>query len=161
MARDAATDHDAMLAQVLAEQAIGKVVADYGRGIDELDFDRVRGCFHPDATIQYGGDPQRPLDEAIAWLEDVLPAIFALSHYFGPSIVDLSESHDRAVCQTWCINVNQYPRGRNGSEKQTISGLLYDDVFACRDGRWRILERRNRTEWNVEVDGNTRLPLPG
>jgi hypothetical protein len=147
--------------QLVAEQAIQRVINDYGRGIDERDFERVRSCFHPDARIIYGKEPDRSLDEAVAWLEQMLPALFALSHYFGPAIVDLSEDGQSAVCQTWCINVIQYPRGRNGEETQTASGLLYDDVFECRGGRWRIAERRNHTEWNLAVDGNLRLPVAG
>ena len=51
--------------QLVAEQAIQRVINDYGRGIDELDFERVRRCFHPDARIVYGNEPDRSLDEAV------------------------------------------------------------------------------------------------
>lgn len=147
--------------QLVAERAIQRVIGEYGRGVDERDFGRVRRCFHADATIVYGNEPSRSLDEAISWLEQVTPALFALSHYFGPAIVELAEDGRRAVCQTWCLNVIQYRRGSGGAEIQTAAGLLYDDVFEIRDRAWLISERRNHTEWSLEVDGNTRLPPPG
>lgn len=144
--------------KIVAERAIQRVLSEYGRGVDERDFERVRRCFHPDATITYGNEPTRTRDETITWLSQVLPAIFGLSHYFGPPIIDVSADGRSATCQTWCINVNQYPRGKNGAERQTASGLLYEDRFELRESGWLIAERRNHTEWNLEVDGNTRLP---
>jgi hypothetical protein len=146
--------------QIVAEHAIQRVISDYGRGVDERDFERIRGCFHPDATITYGGEPCRTRDEGIAWLEQVTPALFALSHYFGPAIVDLSDDGRSANCQTWCINVLQFDRGAGGEAAQKALGLLYDDVFQLRDGRWLIAERRNQSEWSLDIEGNTRLPIP-
>ena len=142
----------------LDQLAIQRVINDYGRGVDESDWERVRGCFHADATIEYGERGLRPRDETIDWLKEVTPELFRLSHYFGVPIVDFEGAGDRARCETWCLNVVQYPRGRGGEEKQQAMGLLYQDVFECRDGAWRILERSNTTEWNLSVDGNTRLP---
>ena len=150
----------ALWRHIVAERAIQRVIGDYGRGVDERDFERIRACFHPDATITYGGEETRTRDEGVAWLERVTPALFALSHYFGPAIVDLSEDGRTAVCQTWCINVLQFPRGAKGEEAQSALGLLYDDVFECRDGKWLIAQRRNHTEWSLAIEGNTRLPTP-
>ena len=158
MVQEANSDFDPGLwRQSVAERAIQRVLLEYGRGVDERDFERVRRCFHSDATIVYGG-VSRTRDEAIAWLERVTPALFGLSHYFGPAIVDLSEDGQTAVCQTWCINVLQHHRGATGEEAQVALGLLYDDVFRFREGRWLIAERRNLTEWNLPINGNTRLP---
>lgn len=150
----------AILREVAAEHAIQRVIGDYGRGVDGRDFERVRRCFHADATITYGSGPTMSIDETIDWLAEVTPALFALSHYFGPAIVDLSTDGRSAACTTWCINTNQYPRGPTGEARQTVSGLRYHDSFALRDGLWRIRTRRNETEWTVSVDENTRLPLP-
>jgi len=147
--------------QIVAERAIQRVLLDYGRGVDERDFARIRSCFFEDATITYGDRGAASLDAALAWLEQVVPALHGLSHYFGPPIVDLSASGDEAVCQTWCINTVMYPRGEGGKARQEVLGLLYDDRFARRDGVWRILERRNQTEWCVDVDDNKRVPLAG
>jgi hypothetical protein len=147
--------------QVAAERAIQRVLLEYGRGVDERDFARIRACFHDDAVITYGDRPGVPLDEALAWLEEVVPALHGLSHYFGPPIVDISEGGDEAVCQTWCINTVMYPREGQGKARQEILGLLYDDRFVRRAGLWRIVERRNQSEWCVDVEDNKRVPLPG
>jgi len=149
------------LRQILAEQAIQRVIQDYGRGVDEHDSERIRACFFEDATITYGDGPTRSRDDAIDWLAQVTPGLHALSHYFGPPIVDLSSDDSTATCQTWCINVLQYRRDGQGRARQEATGLLYDDIFECREGLWRILERRNRGEWALDVDGNSRLPGVG
>ena len=54
---------------VIAERAIQRVLSAYGRAVDARDFEAIRACFHPDATITYGEGPTRSRDEAIAWLE--------------------------------------------------------------------------------------------
>ena len=149
-----------VMRQIAAEHSIQRVIGEYGRGIDDRDFERVRRCFHADATFTYGSGPTRSLEDAIAWLAKVTSPAFALSHYFGTVLVDLSGDGRSATCVAWCINTNQYPRGSGGEEKQTVSGLRYDNVFALRDGQWRMVELRNHTEWIVDVDGNARLPLP-
>lgn len=148
----------ALLRRGLDQLAIQRVINEYGRGIDEDDWDRVRGCFHPEAMITYGERGQRPLDETIDWLRAVSPALFRLSHYFGVPIVDFDQGDERAHCETWCLNVVQYARGPDGEEMQDVMGLLYRDVFEYREDDWRILERSNTTEWKLSVDGNTRLP---
>ena len=154
-------DSDTAVGRELAAQhAIQRVIARYGRGIDERDFERVRRCFHSDATITYGSGPTRSLDEAIDWLAEVTPGLFALSHYFGPADVELSGDGESAEVQTWCLNVLQHHRDATGRAVQLATGLIYDDVFRFREGEWRIAERRNRTEWSLEVEGNSRLPVP-
>lgn len=143
--------------QIVAERAITRVLLNYGRGVDEHDFARIRACFHEDAVITYGDGPPRSLNAAIAWLEEVVPALHALSHYFGPPIVDLSSDGTTATCQTWCINTLQYPPSESGEPRQQVLGLLYDDVFAYRNGAWLIAQRRNQSEWNLDIAGNSRL----
>jgi hypothetical protein len=34
------------LRRLVAESAIGRVIGEYARGVDEADWERVRGCFH-------------------------------------------------------------------------------------------------------------------
>jgi hypothetical protein len=151
----------ALWREMAARHAIQRVIARYGRGVDERDFERVRSCFHASATITYGSGPTRSRDEAIVWLEQVTPALFALSHYFGPADVELSQDGLTAICQTWCLNVLQHHRSEAGVAVQLATGLLYDDVFTLVEDEWLISERRNRTEWSLEVEGNSRLPIPG
>ena len=42
------------LETLLAKQEIGDVIYRYARGIDRLDFDLVRSCYHPDAVDDHG-----------------------------------------------------------------------------------------------------------
>lgn len=147
---------DDAVSELLAERAIGRVLLEYGRGVDEGNFERVRSCFHEDATIAYGSRPPGRRDEVVAWLEKVKPLMGGWSHYFGPPIIDLDLRAGRADCQTWCINVLQFHEDK-GAHRQQVLGLLYTDVFVCRDGEWRISGRRNESEWVFDVEGNELL----
>lgn len=147
--------------QLVAERAIQRVILEYARGVDERDFARIRACFHEDARITYGERPAQSLDEAIAWLEQVVPAMHSLSHYFGHPIVDLGPGGAWARCQTWCINMVEYPRDDAGEGPQEVLGLLYDDRFEYRQGAWRIAERRNRDEWRLRARSGEAPPVPG
>jgi hypothetical protein len=145
-----------LLRELRAEREIARVVQEYGRGVDEGDFERVRACFHEDATITYGSRKPGRRDEIVAWLEKVRPLIAGWHHYFGAPIVDLrlADGEGTADAQTWCINVLSYLPDDEGRAVQQIVGLLYTDRFELRDGAWRIASRRNEQEWGIDVPGS-------
>lgn len=143
----------ALLTALAAERAIQRVVQEYGRGVDEGDFERVRACFHEDATVTYGSREPGRRDEIVAWLEKVKPLMAGWSHYFGAPIIDLRLADGVADAQTWCINVLSFHPDGKGVATRRIAGLLYSDRFERRDGDWRIARRRNQSEWSIDVPG--------
>ena len=147
------------LDELRAERAIRRVLLEYGRGVDEADWERVRACFHQDARITYGERKSGIRDEIVAWLAEVDPLLLRLSHYFGPPIIEFGPEPGVARCQTWCIDVMQYHPSPQGRHAQRVMGLFYTDRFECRDGQWRIAERRNATEWIFDVKGNPMADL--
>ena len=58
-----------------AERAIHRVILRYARGVDSLDFERVRSCFHPDAQVRWGDWYEGNRDESVAWLSERIPAL--------------------------------------------------------------------------------------
>jgi hypothetical protein len=142
-----------LLAELAAERAIGRVIHEYGRGVDEGDFERVRACFHEDAMVTYGSREPGLRDEIVRWLEQVKPLMAGWSHYFGQPIIDLGVEDGVADTQTWCINVLSFHPNEDGRSLQRILGLLYTDRFECRDGAWRIATRKNEGEWTIDVPG--------
>ena len=140
-----------------AERAITRVILSYARAVDGLDFEHLRDCFHPDARIHYGEIFSGARDEAIAWLENSLSRLQGTMHDFGAPWIELDLERGRARCETYATNAARYPANERGEVLLNVTGTRYLDVFECRDGEWRILERRNISNW---VQNTIETPTP-
>lgn len=145
---------------LLAEREITRVILQYARGIDRLDFDMVRDCFHPDARIEYGSVFEGSLDETIEWLDSALRRLQGTLHTFTPPWIDLDLEAGRAECETRSINSALYPPDEAGDAIQNVTGTYYYDRFERRDGRWRLVHRRNAGAWQVNVLDRPSPPPP-
>lgn len=145
------------LESLRAERAITRIILSYARAVDGLDFERLRDCFHPDARIHYGEIFSGGRDETIAWLENSLPRLQATMHDFGAPWIELEPGCRRARCETYATNAARYPANEQGEVLLNVTGTRYLDVFECRDGEWRILERRNVTTW---AQNTIEIPTP-
>ena len=150
-------DRDEALDQIVAEHAIGRIMQRYGLAVDAQDMDAFRACFHADAKLHYGNEFSGSLDEGIAWLRQQLPKLRGTMHAFMPSSIDLDLASGTAQCDTYAITVTRYPADADGTLLQAINGTRYIDRFECRDGDWRIAERRNLAIWS-QVAPETELP---
>lgn len=130
-----------------AERAITRIVQQYARGVDGRDFARVRACFHEDARVHYGDWFSGDLDEAMVFLEESVPRLQSTLHVFGTPWIELDLEAGTADCETYAINSATYPPESDGRVIQNVSGTRYTDRFARREGRWAIVERRNRRVW--------------
>ncbi len=130
-----------------AEREITRVILRYARGIDGLDFELVRSCFHPDAEIEYGDFFRGSLDETIAFLQDSLPRLEGTLHTFSPPWIELDLERGTATCETRSINSARYPPDAAGVSLQNVTGTRYYDRFERREGAWRLVWRRNEREW--------------
>ncbi|MHA7839191.1 MAG: nuclear transport factor 2 family protein [bacterium] len=144
-----------------AEREIDRVILTYARGLDDLDFDRVRSCFHADARIHYDDWFSGSLEEGLAWLEDSLPRLGGTLHGFGRPLIDLDLAAGVADCETVAINSALHPPDARGVRIQNVSGTLYRDRFEHRGGRWAIAERRSRRVWRQNGPVGEDPPLPG
>ena len=66
-----AKSQDAAIAELLDERAICKVVLRYCRGVDRMDRELVRSCFHDDAEDQHGNF-RGNVDELLDWMWKIL-----------------------------------------------------------------------------------------
>lgn len=145
-----------------AEREIGRVVLHYARGIDGRDFARVRECFHADARVHYGDWFSGDLDAAMAFLEESIPRLQSTLHVFGTPFIELDLEAGIAECETYAVNSATYPPSADGRVIQNVSGTRYLDRFAWRDGRWAIVERRNRRVWAHNLpEGDEPDPVGG
>src|SRR5699024_157676 len=143
------------LERYLDEASIKRLQILYCRGIDRLDWDLVRSCFHEDGIDDHGRRFRGGIDDFIAWGSGPtsLSRFAATTHFTGNQLVDIygdvagMESSTRAYHRTFATD--------DSSATDWILNLRYIDVVERRNGQWRILDRA------VVVDSETTMLVGG
>ncbi len=145
----------AALRELLDKQAISEVVLRYCRGIDRMDRELVRSCYHPDASDSHGsfsGDRE----EFLAWVWRLLERYESTMHFVGNLLVETNG--DVARAETYGI---AFHRGRSDEPRLNLcTGFRTLDRFERRAGEWRIARRIALTEWVRHDDPAGRWPTP-
>ncbi|MGW0045300.1 nuclear transport factor 2 family protein [Rhodococcus sp. NPDC003348] len=139
------------LRELLDKQEIREVVLRYCRGIDRLDLDLVRGCYHPDGIDHHTGF-DGTVDEYIAWVGPKLELLGGTMHHVGNHLVELFG--DVAISEAYSTNVHWGHPNRG----DFTSGARFVDLMERRDGRWAIAERWAVREWTRSDDGRMIAP---
>ncbi len=129
----------ATIETLIAERDITRILMLYARGIDRLDMDLVRSCFHPDAVLRYG-DATTP-EAFTANATNGLGAYRFTQHRVGNVIIDVDDGGDSAWCESYCLARHRIPGDDSKADVDFLWGGRYVDRFERRDGEWRILER--------------------
>jgi hypothetical protein len=139
-------------ARLWAEAEIRRVLLRYARGVDRLDLDLVRRCYHPDATDAHGSFTGT-VDELLAWVERVLRRYDSTMHLLGSPLVEFVDGAGgpdaaplAAAVETYGIAFHRSAGGP--PERNLVTGFRFVDRFECRDGEWRIARRTAVTEWS-------------
>jgi len=131
------------IADLLARQEITDVMFRYARGIDRLDLDLVRDCYHPDAYDDHGAFAGS-VDDFLNAAGPFLARWTATQHFMGNMLIELDG--DRARVETYAV---AYHRREDdaGNGKDDVMGIRYVDRFEKRAGAWKIAHRVVSTEW--------------
>lgn len=151
---------DARVAELWAEAQIRKVLLRYARGIDRLDLDLVRACYHPDATDSHGSF-EGGVDEFLTWVDRVLRRYDLTMHFLGAPLiewVDAGGAAPRAAVETYGMAFHRAAGGP--PERNLVTGFRFLDRFECRDGDWRIARRVATTEWSRIDRADDWWPVP-
>ena len=114
--------------------AIVQVLTLYSRGIDRCDLDALTATFWPDASAQYGAEPQN----AHAWAAATLAALKGMrrtAHALSNMLITLDG--DTAQAETYCTAYHEI-EGPEGPIEMVVGGR-YLDRLEKRDGDWRRL----------------------
>jgi hypothetical protein len=133
------------LQRLLDERDIRNVLMRYCRGVDRIDLDLVRECFHPDARDDHGafsGD----VDALLAWIGRLLPRYGVTIHRLANILVEFHpERDDVARVESYGVAEHQTPGGPR--ELNLSIAFRYLDRFERREGSgWRIADRFCTTE---------------
>ena len=148
---------------LLAERDIKNVVLRYCRGVDRMDRALVRSCYHPDADDHHG-DFAGGVDEALAWVWDVLATYSSTVHLVANMLVEFDpEAPGSARCESYGMALH-FDGGEGGRRGQAIGFRWIDDLAqrASSEGlvQWRFSRRVATTEWIHRYAPDEFSPIP-
>jgi hypothetical protein len=146
------------LQALLDRQAIVDVVLRYCRGIDRLDLELVRDCYHADATDEHGTF-MGTRDEYVEWVGGVLTRFTGTMHVVANQLVEIDDDSDTARCETYGVAYH-WGEPLDDPRRNFTTGFRYVDRFARRDGAWRIARRVAVREWTHVVSPEQQLMIP-
>ena len=129
----------------------------YCRGIDRIELDLVRDCYHPDALDDHGAF-RGGVEDFLTWIGRLLPRYGVTTHTLANMLI---EGHPRrddvARVETYGVAEHQTPDGP--PELNLTIAFRYLDRFERRDGEWRVADRVCTTEWVRVNDPATIFPI--
>ena len=141
---------------LLAESEIRRCLLRYARGVDRLDLELVRSCYHADATDAHGSFTGT-VDEFLIWVERVLRRYDLTMHFLGSPLVEFDDATHARV-ETYGMAFHRAAGGQ--PERNLVTGFRFVDRFDCRDGAWRIAQRIAVTEWSRIDHEDAWWPIP-
>ena len=141
---------EAALQELLDKQAVHECVLRYCRGIDRMDAELVRSCYHADATDEHGTF-LGPRDEFVDWVMDAVAQFAVTMHVVANHLCEFDErDRDVAYAETYGIGYHQGPPA-DDKRRNFVTGFRYVDRFERREGAWRIARRVTAREWTQQI----------
>jgi hypothetical protein len=148
---------DASVQNLLDEEAIKRLHLRYCRGVDRMDWDLIRSCYHPDAIDDHG-EYVGGIDGFIAYAQANLPTFTSTSHCVCNQLVEVRG--DTAFAEHYAIAYHRLPARDGDPERDWIANVRYVDRLERRDGHWRIVHRRSIVDADrVEIVRQVLVPL--
>jgi hypothetical protein len=151
-------DWQRAIEEVIIKQEIRDVMMRYARGVNRLDGELVKTCFHPDAIEQHGSY-FGPTSEWADSLPDALREGFQFTfHLLGNSLIEIEGN--RAAQETYFIGYHRFHPDERGEEKDVLFGGRYLGIHESRDGGpWLIVERSVVHDWSRVDKVTEKWPL--
>ncbi len=144
----------AQFAELLAKQEIAELLYRYCRGVDRLDMDLVRSCYHPDATDSHGTF-EGTVDEYVVWSERLLRRYTGSAHTVANVLIEVdpkpvASAHHGPV--QWARSeahgiARHWTEGGPPELNLSVGFRFIDDVSRRRGGPWLVSRRVATTEW--------------
>ena len=131
------------LERLIALSEITEVLHRYCRGVDRLDADLLRDCYHSDGTDEHPGFAG-DADRYVAWVFEKVGPWVSTHHDISNVMVDIDGDDAWSECH-W-TGFYRIPNG--DALVDQVSAGRYLDHFRRRDSRWRIQHRACVTDWS-------------
>jgi len=146
---------DSRIQGLLDREAIRDVIHLYCRGIDRLDRDLVRRCYHSDGYEEHGSF-EGGIDAYLDWVWEMLAKYERTQHLVCNILIEIKD--DRAVAES-CALATHF--GLDGKpQNNLITGFRYLDRFERRSGEWKILRRIALPDWSRIGHSEDRWLIP-
>jgi len=129
---------------LLDKQAIHETLQRYCRGVDRMDRELTRSCWHPDGTADYQGMFEGGVAALLDWMWALHETMQTHSHQLTNCLIELAE--DRAVSEAYVTVALRTRPGRDGVRDVLTRGR-YLDRWSRREGRWAIDHRHYLSDW--------------
>jgi hypothetical protein len=139
-----------------AESEIRRCLLRYARGVDRLDVELVRSCYHPDATDSHGSFTGT-VDEFLVWVERILRRYDLTMHFLGSPLIEFDDAAHARV-ETYGMAFHRATSGP--PEQNLVTGFRFIDRFELRADGWRIAQRIAVTEWSRVDHEDAWWPIP-
>jgi len=131
------------VAQLLDERAVRAVMLRYARGVDNRDWEQVRGCFAADAFIA-GTGHAGVRDEYLEGLFAGVARFGVTMHTIGNQDVEV----DGDVARTETDLIARHFRDAEGRDEELVLGVRYHDQLRRAGSEWVITRRDVRRLWS-------------
>ena len=143
------------------KQEIQDVLMRYGRGVDRLDEELVRSCYHADSYDDHGHWKGNGHDFAAFIVESLPQRTHHTTHAVANVLIEIDpDDDDRARSEATSL---AYLRrtDEDGTEWLDFFSGRYVDRFERRDGSWRIAHRVVVHDWSMSTRlADDAFPLP-
>ncbi|MFV8315224.1 nuclear transport factor 2 family protein [Mycobacterium sp. 23] len=136
-----------VLAAILDEHALNKLVQAYCRAVDRGDLETLRDLYHDDAQDEHGAFSSGPVADFIQTLAESRRFIRSMQHHVTTTNFAVSGSY--AEGEIYSIATHTIAIGAGDSD--VVIGGRYLDKYEKRLGVWKIAERQIVTDW-VQVN---------
>jgi hypothetical protein len=148
------------VALLIAKEEIREVIARFARGVDRLDWELQRSCYHDDAHDHHGVY-DGPIDGFIEFGKQWLPEwTESTTHSVMNCLIQVDG--ETAAAETYVIGYHRGTFPETGVLSDLIVAGRYVDRFERRDGRWLIADRTFVFDWSrVDPVGEIYEPPQG
>jgi len=138
--------------ELLAREHIRSVIYGYCRAVDSRDWNNVRACFAPDATISHGSY-SGPVDKFLDFAIDILDKMGETLHSVGGVSIEFVDgvAKTHATYSSFHHIPGKYdkvgPVPTDGVDTDWLVAGRYCDTLQCFDGVWKITNREAYNDW--------------
>ena len=161
MNTDASADQ---LRKLQDKDEIRDVIMRFCRGVDRLDAELIRSCFHPDSYDDHGHFKGTG-PEFAAFIVKALPKYaHHTTHSVANLLIELDDNDPDGANSEGYVLAYLRRRDEDGAEWLDVFAGRYVDRFARRKGEWRIARRIVVHDWSTSLALGTSgfsLPLDG
>ena len=128
-----------LLHELVAKEAIRKVLYTYCRALDRMDRPLASTVFHPGATAHYDGIFEGTGEGFLDWVWESHAAMDRHSHQIANTVIEVDG--DRATSEAYVTVVLWTRPEADGKQREIVGRGRYIDRMERRDGVWGIVHR--------------------